>query len=274
MLCFVFAALVVLLDQFLKQWVVLTIELRGHVAIIPGVIGLTNEGNPGAAFNILMNQRWLLVGIAIVAAILLVAILLRYNDGFWGTLGLAAVLGGTVGNLIDRLLHGYVVDMFDLYFMEFAIFNIADIFITLGGITFLIYFIITAFRPSGVRDNPALLEIGETNDDNEPPDDRFGVEDQIGLYDFEYGDDNPEQAPDADDALSDTKTIQIRYPARSAPEPGIIDSAYDDEEPLEDIMSAIEALNELESDFLETDILEDYDIDDLLREYGFEDDKD
>ena len=272
MLCFVFAALVVLLDQFLKHWIVITLALREDMALIPGVVGLTNVENPGAAFSILSNQRWLLVLIAFVAAILLVAILLRYNDGFWGTLGLAAVLGGTVGNLIDRLFHGYVVDMFKLYFMNFAIFNIADIFITLGGITFLIYFIVTAFRPSRVVDRQFEEEDPEYEPSSEYSDDE---EDQIGLYDFDYGGDLPDRDDDLDDDQYDTKTLPIIQTAAplvsdySNPEPNI----YGDE-PLEDILSALDALSELESDFLETEILENYDLDKILREYGFEDDTD
>ena len=272
MLCFVFAALVVVLDQLLKRWVVLTLALREDMTLIPGVIGLTHEENPGAAFSILSNHRWLLVFIALIAAILLVAILLRYNDGFWGTLGLAAVLGGTVGNLIDRLFHGYVVDMFELYFMNFAIFNIADIFITLGGITFLVYFIMTAFRPS--RSMETQIEAADEDYDQPAgyPDDD---EDQIGLYDFDYGDDSPGRDSESYDDLYDTKTLPIIQPAApsvndySGSDPGIYG-----EEPIDDILSALDALSDLESDFLETDILENYDLDELLREYGFEDDAD
>ena len=151
MLCFVFAALVVLLDQLFKRWVVITLMVGEETVVVNGLLNLLHVENSGAAFSILPDHRWLLAAISFVAALVLIAILLRYNEGFWGTLGLASVLGGAVGNLIDRVFHGYVVDMFRFPFMEFAIFNIADIFITLGMITFCIFFIITSFRSGGEK---------------------------------------------------------------------------------------------------------------------------
>ncbi|MCL2125870.1 MAG: signal peptidase II [Oscillospiraceae bacterium] len=281
MLCFIFAALVIVLDQFIKRWVVLTVALREDITLIPGVIGLTHVENTGAAFSILSNQRWLLVGIALVASIFLIAILLRYNDGFWGTLGLAAVLGGTIGNLIDRLFHGYVVDMFNFKFMDFAVFNIADIFITLGGITFLIYFIISSFRPSKSAQLSAEEKAYENDEEYEMI---YGVqddEDQIGLYDFEYQEEpsarsRSKYAPPVDVAQaatgypSDSEYADASLPSDSA---GFDPDRYE-EEPLDDIMSALEALSDLESDLLGSEVLEDYDLDKLLQEYGFEDDID
>ena len=66
----------------------------------------------------------------------------KYKMGRIGFLSLAAVLGGAMGNLIDRIFLGHVIDMFEFEFVKFAVFNIADIFITVGGIVFCIYFII------------------------------------------------------------------------------------------------------------------------------------
>jgi len=146
MLRFIFSILVVILDQFFKRWIVLTLEVGQESPVIPGLLSLFHLRNNGAAFNFLADQRWLLAGIQLLAAFILIAILLRYTDGFWGTLGLAAVLGGTIGNLTDRVFLGYVVDMFRFDFVNFAIFNIADVFITLGFATFLVQFIITSFR--------------------------------------------------------------------------------------------------------------------------------
>jgi len=153
--------------------------------------------NTGAAFSILSDQRWLLVGVAFVASLFLVAILLRYNEGFWGTLGLSAVLGGAVGNLVDRVFNGYVIDMFrPLLFPNFAIFNIADIFITLGGITFCIFFIISSVRSEK-----------KTPESAEPEPDAFDEE----LYDpYEYAQTQPE---DGFDYSSDTKVLPSRRTA-------------------------------------------------------------
>jgi signal peptidase II len=82
MLCFIFAALAVVLDQVFKRWIMLTVEYQGHVTLIPGVIELTHFQNTGAAFSILADKRWLLAGISLVAAIILIFILLRYTEGF------------------------------------------------------------------------------------------------------------------------------------------------------------------------------------------------
>ena len=221
MLCFVFAALVVILDQLIKQWVVRTVPLYANQALIPGVLGLTHVENKGAAFSMLSDQRWLLAGISFVAVIILITILLRYNEGFWGTLGLAAVLGGAFGNLLDRVFNGYVVDMFKPLFVEFAIFNIADIFITLGGITFCVFFTIKSFRPSGAASGHA----GHAH-----PDDDSGST----LYDA-YEDDLDEDPR----SMSDTKVIPSKrrpseYVKRSAvpiTEPEPVDYFGIDDEP-------------------------------------------
>ena len=269
MLCFVFAALIVLLDQFLKRWVLLTLALHEELPLLPGIIGLTNVENTGAAFSILSGQRWLLIGIACAAAILIVAILLRYNDGFWGTLGLAAVLGGTVGNLIDRIFVGHVVDMFELYFIDFAIFNVADLFITLGGITFLIAFIVSAAKPSkkmesfsaDVSAEPARVEH-----------DHF--EDQIGLYDFQYGETTDSSDRYGYDDQPVVKPASPGYPEPDEDPPGYLPESEANAsvvEPPGNRSSALNALSELESELQEIGSLEDYDLDALLREYGFED---
>ena len=272
MLCFVFAALIVILDQFIKRWVMLTIVMHESKPLIPGIIGLTYERNTGAAFSILADQRWLLIGIAFLAALLLIAILLRYNDGFWGTLGLSAVLGGTVGNLIDRITQGPVVDMFELQFMNFAIFNIADIFITLGGITFLIYFIITTIRPQK-KHAPVYEEAPVDYSAAETPQ----VEDQIGLYDFQYGEEPSNRDTPEYDSYSGGRPVSGQYSESEQHlsgyynDPELNVGAFDRPDARE---STLDALSALEMELQETGAIEDYDLDELLREYGFEDDAD
>ena len=287
MLCFVFAALVVALDQFFKHWIVLTLELHEQMDLIPGVIGLTHIQNKGAAFSLLSDQRWLLVGISFIAAVVLVFILLRYTEGFWGTLGLAAVLGGTVGNLLDRVFQGYVVDMFRPLFLDFAIFNIADIFLTLGFATFCIHFIVSSIKSPGRE--PAAAESVEDVATVEIEDD-----DPYNIYDIEDRFDIPDY-----DNLSDTKVVPPRnggavyaaqqesyadtqeyYGSAQEPqgdyEPALEQPGYYQPEaaPQEDVSSAIDALAVLGALESELSSIDDYDVDELLREYGFEDDPD
>ena len=264
MLCFVFAALIVLLDQFIKRWILLTLALYESMDLIPGIIGLTYVRNTGAAFSILSDQRWLLIGIAIACSILLIAILLRYNEGFWGTIGLASVLGGTIGNLVDRISYGYVVDIFDLQFVNFAIFNIADIFITLGGVTFLIYFIIMTVKPEKIKE-------GIYGEAEHPQYERIVIEEEIGMYDFEYGEETEIPVEGGNEAA------KITISASDQPEGiPVIHSKSEPNIPADnlpaDVTSALDALSELEQELEEAGALEDYDLDELLKKYGFEDD--
>ena len=138
------AVAVIIFDQLVKYLVTVNIPLNtGIVKIIPGVISLVNVHNKGAAFGILQNGRVLFILIAFVfigvVVYALVKGIIKAPFGRWAAVG---VLAGAIGNCIDRIMNGYVVDMFKLEFMNYAIFNIADIFISCCGILFCIYIII------------------------------------------------------------------------------------------------------------------------------------
>jgi len=206
MLCFLFAGLIVALDQFFKHWILRTLRVGEEgPEVIPGLLGLTRWENDGAMLNILSGQQWLLAGIAFGAAIVLVMILLRYNEGFWGTIGLAAVLGGTVGNLVDRIFNdGKVVDMFRTLPFNFPIFNIADIFITLGFITFLIHFIAISFKP-------------EENENAAP---EYASDEYDGDYSGGYDDAERDEFADIDAAISAQAEQDVASPSDLySPEP-------------------------------------------------------
>ena len=305
MLCFLFAALIVALDQFFKHWIMRTLDLREiGPEIIPGVLGLTRWENDGAMLNILSGQQWLLAGIAFVAAIVLIMILLRYNEGFWGTLGLAAVLGGTIGNLADRIFNdGKVVDMFRTLFVDFPIFNIADIFITLGFLTFLIHFIALSFKGDRAERAAGDYDDDDYDDDyDEQAYDEFPEIDSIAAgqaeQDIGAGRDSsgrraapppPERAAPPPPARTvapqqPPATPPPQYappaPAPVAPQYAADDySDYDydtsdsgDYDSYADISSdSSPTLDELEA---ELGSLDDYSLDDLLREYGSDGDDD
>ncbi|MBQ6214832.1 MAG: signal peptidase II [Oscillospiraceae bacterium] len=135
------AALIVVIDQYVKYWVSNNIGLGGEDVrtIIPGILGLVNIRNDGAAFGFLSGGRiWfiLIAGVLLVAAIILLATKAIKNPAArWA---LVMITAGGVGNAIDRVINGYVQDMFKTLFTDFAIFNVADIFITVGGILFII----------------------------------------------------------------------------------------------------------------------------------------
>ena len=132
--------LVLILDQWLKYWVTINIVLNtGSRELIPGIVSLVNIHNSGAAFGILDSGdwRWAFVAIAVVftafAVYALKKGLIQHAIGRWAMVG---VLAGAIGNCIDRVLFGYVVDMFKLEFMNYAIFNVADMFISCCGVLF------------------------------------------------------------------------------------------------------------------------------------------
>ena len=125
------AVLVVIADQLFKA---LARGLTGPVTLIPHIIGLKYSENTGMAFRMLSQHTWLLT--ALSAALILVGwlVLRRYRLGTMSRVAAMLMLGGAVGNLIDRLLAGYVVDMFEVLLFRFAIFNVADAALSVGGV--------------------------------------------------------------------------------------------------------------------------------------------
>lgn len=141
----VLALLLVLLDQGVKYLVLTRIPLGGHVPFLPHLLELTYVQNTGAAFSILETHTWLLALVSLVMSALLAWAL--FKPLFRHPLGrffLALVLAGAVGNLIDRTFRGFVVDMFNVLFMNFAVFNVADICVVVGGIGLGIYYLLLA----------------------------------------------------------------------------------------------------------------------------------
>lgn len=129
-------------DQLLKYWVVRHLEIGQSAAFLPGLVRLTRLHNTGAAWGSFSGSTALLTA---VTAVLLVAVAwLVLKKVIRHPLGLCAamlVLGGGIGNMIDRIFRGYVVDMFDLEFMDYPIFNLADIFVVMGVILGAVYYL-------------------------------------------------------------------------------------------------------------------------------------
>ena len=128
-------------DQLVKYLIVANIPLHGDAPLIPGIIKLTYVQNRGAAFSMLEGMQWLFVVIFVILTALLIFEYFKKPMPFtklerWC---IAAIYGGGLGNVIDRLFLGYVVDMFQTEFINFAIFNVADIFITCGCIFLMIH---------------------------------------------------------------------------------------------------------------------------------------
>lgn len=137
MLYLIAALLILISDQALKYYVTLNIPLgEGVVSFIPGFMSLVRYHNTGAAFSMLSGggARWAFVVLAIAFTAATVYIILhRTIKSPMINWAMVLVSAGAVGNAIDRAFYGYVVDMFRTDFMNFAIFNVADIFICIGG---------------------------------------------------------------------------------------------------------------------------------------------
>lgn len=121
------------LDQWVKAWTVATIELDTVRDFLPGIMSLAYLRNYGAAWSILQNQQWFFTIVTLVVMAGLGWYMVKSIRGSLLTLfSLALIVAGGLGNFIDRVRLGYVVDMFHLDFISFPIFNVADVCLTVG----------------------------------------------------------------------------------------------------------------------------------------------
>ena len=138
-----FAAAAVILDQLTKYLTVAHIPLEGHMDFIPGFLGLTYFQNDGAAWSMLEGQQWLF---AIIFLLFTVGVIWEYKKKYFPFTRferwcIAAIYAGGLGNMIDRVRLGYVVDMIQTEFIDFPIFNVADSFITCGCIALIFHLV-------------------------------------------------------------------------------------------------------------------------------------
>lgn len=134
MIRYVFTAIgIIALDHIVKWLVVTHMAIGQRITVIPGVFGLASARNRGAAFSLLEGQQGLLI--TVTAAVLIGIILYMrktYREKKVLSYGLAILWGAAFGNFIDRVISGAVVDMFELTFIDFAIFNVADTCLWIG----------------------------------------------------------------------------------------------------------------------------------------------
>jgi len=133
------ALLILIADQFTKV-LILGHYLLGDASYVTSFFNLVRVHNAGAAFSFLANeggwQRWFFTGIGIAAAIFIIWMLKSHNGQKLFAFALACILGGAIGNVIDRTLYGYVVDFLDFHYAgwHFPAFNIADSAISIGAV--------------------------------------------------------------------------------------------------------------------------------------------
>ena len=136
-------ALVVVFDRIVKLWAVNCLKPLGTMPGIPGIFTFRYTENTGAAFSLFQNRRIFLLLAGFLAVIWLVSLLAGIKP-LWGKTAIYFTIGGAIGNMLDRLFYGFVIDMIDISFMNFAIFNIADCFVSIGTVMLIIYMLFFA----------------------------------------------------------------------------------------------------------------------------------
>lgn len=127
------AAVLLAIDQMLKYFVLRDLRPVGTVTVIPGLLELTYVENTGAAFGLFKQVMWLVVAVTVVATVAIIVLLFRYKrHSFFSYTTAALLMAGGIGNLIDRIAHGFVVDYIHVLFFDY-VFNFADCCITVGA---------------------------------------------------------------------------------------------------------------------------------------------
>lgn len=139
----IFVVIATVLDQLSKLWVVNNIPLYGEIPVLDGVFHLTYAQNTGAAWSMLSGMQWLFLGIFLVFTL---GIVWEFSKKRWPFTTfdrwcIAVVYAGGLGNIIDRIRLGYVVDMIEVEFINFPVFNLADCCITCGCIALIVHLI-------------------------------------------------------------------------------------------------------------------------------------
>lgn len=141
MFYYLISGIIVLIDQLTKLLVAQTMEIREQIPVVEGVFYLTSHRNSGAAWGILQGQMWFFYVVTIIVVGFIVYYMRQYaKESKWMGWALALILGGAVGNFIDRVFRKEVVDFLDLYIgsYNYPIFNIADSALVIGVIMVMI----------------------------------------------------------------------------------------------------------------------------------------
>ena len=135
----ILASVIVLIDQLSKIWAYNNLSQVGQIKGIPGILDFMYVENTGAAFGILPNQNWLFIILAML--VLVVALYVLFKKKIKSKLFLASMalmIGGAVGNMIDRIIRGFVIDFLKLSFFP-PVCNFADYCLTVGAVLLLVY---------------------------------------------------------------------------------------------------------------------------------------
>ena len=151
-------------DQLVKYLVLTHIPLHGSVSFIPYIMDLTYVQNTGAAFSLFSEHTWVLTLCSLVLSIVLaIAVWKKFFSHPLGRIPLTMLLAGAIGNLIDRATRGFVVDMFRTLFIHFAVFNVADICVVVGGIAAGLYYVFLYDKLEGKKGEDLIHDQADQN---------------------------------------------------------------------------------------------------------------
>lgn len=140
------AGALVVIDQLIKQWANTVLQPLGAITIFPGILELRYYLNDGMAFSMLAGKQTLLIAMTSIMLVCVLLLLLFRKMGPWERVSWTLILGGGIGNLIDRFFHGVVVDYINVLFVQFAVFNFADVCITTGVILLMLWILYDSFQ--------------------------------------------------------------------------------------------------------------------------------
>ena len=208
MLYSIVGILVIILDQLVKFWVDKNINEGNVIELIPKVLSLVRVQNDGAAFSFLSGgsaRIWFIILTAVFALLVVLALATNFVSGRFGRWCLVLITAGGLSNMIDRIRFGYVIDMFKIELFDFAVFNVADIFIAVFCIAFILYIL---FGGEKIRD-PDADEFEEDEDYEEEIRPRRGRGAASGRRSGRYDDEEDEEEEESQ-PRSRRKTKPVR----------------------------------------------------------------
>ena len=147
--CAVMILLIIAFDQTTKYFASLNLKGAGAAHFIPGLVQFRYAENTGMAFSMLSGARWIFIAVTVVACVLVGFYLFSNRcKSLWLYWSLGVILSGGIGNLIDRVRFGYVVDFIEPTFVNFAVFNIADCAVTCGAVSLIAYLVVDMIKDS------------------------------------------------------------------------------------------------------------------------------
>lgn len=147
--CAIMILLIIAFDQTTKYFASLNLKGAGAARFIPGLVQLRYAENTGMAFSMLSGARWIFIAVTVVACVLVGFYLFSNRcKSLWLYWSLGVILSGGIGNLIDRVRFGYVVDFIEPTFVNFAVFNIADCAVTCGAVSLIACLVVDMIKDS------------------------------------------------------------------------------------------------------------------------------